>query len=62
MIETLCWNCSNAYGQCSWSKDFTPVEGWNAERKDVKVTVQGYVPSYIVFECPLYEGDTDEID
>ena len=62
MIETLCWNCSNAYGQCSWSKDFTPVEGWNAERKDVKVTVQGYVTSYIVFECPLFEGDKDEID
>lgn len=50
---TLCWDCANAVGWCSWSKDFTPVDGWDAE----------YVPdkdSYRVIACPLFERDALE--
>ena len=62
MSETICWRCANAYGQCSWSRNFTPVEGWDAERRDVKTIIDGYVESYIVNNCPMYEGEKDEID
>lgn len=63
MTETICWGCDKAYGQCSWSKSFTPVEGWEAERRDVKIAVYGYVESYIVTACPLFEkdGEKDEL-
>lgn len=47
---TLCWDCENAVGWCSWSKDLKPVDGWTAE----------YVPdkdSYYVEACPQFQRD-----
>ena len=47
---TLCWDCENAVGRCSWSKDFKPIDGWTAE----------YVPdkdSYYVEACPQFQRD-----
>lgn len=57
---TLCWDCARAYGGCSWSKSFKPVEGWEAERDERALkwgcnnTKRTYV-SYTVKECPEFE-------
>lgn len=59
--NTLCWTCANAYCQCSWSKNFTPVEGWVAERRILyRHGDEGdmvYLDSYSVEECPQYEEE-----
>jgi len=57
---TLCWQCANAvpnekYG-CKWSKDFEPVEGWDATptiigRQNAQLAP---IPSFEVHECPEY--------
>lgn len=60
--ETICWNCKNAVMGCSWSKEFVPVDGWEAEYKPV-LTSDGsnrrLVDSYLVTECPLYAPDRE---
>ena len=50
-----CWSCGNCYGGCSWSFDFTPVEGWEAEKifKDGDTT-------YKIYSCPEYKCDRKE--
>ena len=60
--RTICWGCANAYGQCSWSKRFEPVDGWEAERRvryyntpDGEKRV--YMDSFTVMACPLYEAE-----
>lgn len=56
---TICWECKRATGFCSWSEDFTPVEGWRATPTKIKVgRANGrdlFVDSYLVHECPLFE-------
>ena len=55
---TLCWICKKAGGLCSWSENFTPVEGWKAEPTKVWVgatSVESYTDSYRVIECPKFE-------
>ena len=47
---TLCWDCANAVGWCSWSKDFTPVEGWT-----MKYSTEHKAD--IVTDCPLFIRD-----
>ena len=61
---TLCWNCQRATGLCSWSEKFIPVEGWVADRNDIRIEVQNqytratkYDESYFVRECPLFVRD-----
>ena len=50
---TLCWDCQNARaGGCSWSTDFTPVPGWEAEE-----TVVECMRSYNVMKCPNFIRD-----
>lgn len=56
---TLCWDCGNAYGGCSWSINFTPVKGWDAQYvqrvykgRDVYV-----MDSYEVRSCPEFVLD-----
>lgn len=57
--KTLCWDCANNGGRCSWSKDFTPVDGWTAI--PTKIPAQVYkgdgrmIDSYCVCECPEFE-------
>ena len=55
--HTLCWKCQKACGGCSWSKDFTPVENWNAVPTKIKAygTGDGTIDSYRVIECPEFE-------
>ena len=56
--KTLCWLCANATdgNLCPWVKDFTPVEGWEAEPRKIfsnNVTIQ----SYNITKCPLFRKD-----
>ena len=51
--DTLCWSCSKACGECSWSRSLTPVEGWEAEEVS-RSTNHNEFPSYKVLECPEY--------
>ena len=54
--ETKCWSCGNYASGCSWSRDWTPVDGWTAEKTTIK---QGdeYNESYNVIDCPEYIWD-----
>ena len=41
---------------CSWSRRaHTPVEGWEAERRDLKMFHKGQVESYRVLACPEFQ-------
>ena len=46
---TLCWVCQNCFGGCSWSSDYTPVEGWKAKKTPT---------SYLVLSCPSFDPGT----
>lgn len=48
--ESLCWRCDRAIGGCSWSRSFTPIEGWEAQYNPT-------IKSYHVISCPEYEPD-----
>lgn len=52
--EQLCWLCKKATGQCSWSKDLTPVEGWIAKKTFVKDSSNGGFQSYKIISCPQF--------
>lgn len=60
---TICWNCSNATGNCSWSKNFTPIDGWKAKKTILNLGYSDYsgkpkkAVSYIVKKCPEFEPD-----
>lgn len=64
---TLCWDCARACGGpkgCSWSREYKPVEGWDAERRDVAVwrgdsgrQYTEYAESYVVNHCPEFVPD-----
>lgn len=48
--SSLCWNCKRVYGECaecSWVRNFTPVEGWNAKQDKDGYTVRS-CPQFIV--------------
>lgn len=53
---TLCWDCQNYGGKCSWSSRLQPVEGWEAERH-YKPSVGGDGITYKVLACPLFLRD-----
>ena len=55
---TICWNCANACGDCSWSDHWRhePVPGWKATRVPLKMN-GGYETTYIVQECPEFLPD-----
>ena len=58
MKDSLCWWCDNCYGGCSWSQDFTPVKGWEAE--PTKITSEDSkreISSFMVINCPKFKRD-----
>lgn len=59
---TLCWDCANYCGGCSWSRNFTPVEGWSANlhRSDRynHGKLIGVTESYEVISCPEFVSDS----
>lgn len=63
-MYSICWDCKNAVpGErrgCSWSREFRPVEGWEALRRDIRpVKRRRRTPpaheSYRVLCCPRFE-------
>ncbi len=54
--KSLCWKCSRATGFCPWSRDFEPVQGWEAVKTTIK-NQSGDLDSYDVKKCPLFEKD-----
>jgi len=50
--DTICWECANATGGCSWSKRLIPVKGWKAIPTTKQTT-----NSYAVYECPKFKRD-----
>jgi hypothetical protein len=52
---SICWGCAKACAGCSWSKNLTPVPGWEAVESDAKY--KSFDKSYIVLSCPEYEPD-----
>lgn len=55
--STICWKCQKACGNCSWSREFKPVEGWEATQTKVYSNVDSRVDSYIVHKCPEFKKD-----
>ena len=54
--EQLCWRCRNACGGCSWSREFKPVEGWDA--KPTIINGDGEeIPSFEIKKCPMFIKD-----
>lgn len=55
MTTTICWDCKNATGGCSWSKYLTPVKGWKADL--IEETQSKPYTTYSVNECPKFIRD-----
>ena len=57
--QTICWDCRNATGHCSWSryKSFRPVEGWDVIPTKINDGTRNPQSSYIVLRCPLFDPD-----
>lgn len=59
--SSICWNCKKCYGGCSWSKDFIPVENWEADFLTLsKGSAYQALETYIVKKCPEFESDKTE--
>jgi hypothetical protein len=53
---TLCWDCYNAgCGGCEWSKNLTPVKGWEAVKTHSEYGGDGY----LVINCPKFIRDAE---
>lgn len=53
LSDSLCWKCSRSTdSSCSWSKDFIPVKGWDAEPTERYSEV--YRNSFNVRACPMF--------
>ena len=50
----LCWKCKRAYGQCSWSSAFKPVDGWVAVETMISNSANHKVKTYSILECPQF--------
>ena len=56
--ESLCWACKRpGTGGCSWDRNFIPVEGWTAEKREYQRACSEPNFSYHVVKCPLFEKD-----
>lgn len=56
--DTICWECANACGNCSWSRNLTPVEGWEVtETGDPTylLSLRKIVPTVSVKSCPEFK-------
>ena len=67
MKDSLCWDCRLSTGKggiCPWVRNFEPVPGWVALRRDLVYGTKLNI-SYRVISCPLFirservEGDSD---
>ena len=51
--DTLCWQCKKACGKCPWSKNFKPIDGWEAIKSNYKYNGLIY-DTYKVINCPKF--------
>lgn len=56
-IESICWDCANAYGQCAWSRKFEKVEGWVAVKTVIQQNEGDTTDSYCVLWCPKFRKE-----
>ena len=54
ITEQPCCTCGKAYGGCSWSRNFTPVAGWEANPTIINHGDR-IMESYEILYCPEYE-------
>ena len=60
---SICWECQNACGGCSWADEFIPVDGWKAISNPIKADHMGadvVLESYQVVWCPKFITDSAE--
>ena len=59
---TLCWDCANATGGCSWSDywEHSPVPGWIAIPTKLKLNNETNGSSYAVISCPEFIRDAQD--
>ena len=50
----ICFDCENACGGCSWSRNFTPVPGWTATHVYREAAHDGYRETYKITACPQF--------
>ena len=50
----LCNDCARASGLCPWSKNLTPVDGWDVVETEDE---SGQFYTYSVLSCPMYVKD-----
>lgn len=56
-MKQPCWTCRLSYGQCPWSKNFQPIEGWEAELTHKTVRGKVVYDSFEIKHCPMYQQD-----
>ena len=49
-----CWTCDNYASGCSWSRNFTPVKGWVAEKVEHRYSNIADDTTYKIIYCPEY--------
>lgn len=60
--QSICWLCANAVPSettgCNWSREFKPVEGWEAELSTNKWANDFWISQghdvYHVYKCPEF--------
>ena len=52
--KSICQNCANSVGFCSWSGNLKPVKGWKANSHKVQMLSGEVKTGYEVLECPGY--------
>ena len=63
--QNICWDCQKAAGACSWSKNLTPVEGWEAEEVPYMMYHgSGYTvaSTYHITKCPEFVRDEPRVN
>lgn len=58
--QNICWDCQKATGGCSWSRNFTPVEGWEAELIPYQPWKNKHInfsDTYHITKCPEFVED-----
>ena len=63
--QTLCWDCANATGGCSWAdhNEHKPIPGWEAIETNIRIHNPSCdadaTKSYIVLSCPEFIRDAE---
>ena len=53
--EQLCWSCDKCISGCSWSRDFVPVPGWDADADYHTRSDARDIKTYKIYDCPEFK-------